>query len=98
MWRKARGIIMHRIIGFAAVVAALVSFAPAAGARAEDYPAHPITLIVPWAPGGAVDTLARIAAPKLSERLGKAVVIENRPGGGSTIGTAVGAKAAPDGY
>jgi tripartite-type tricarboxylate transporter receptor subunit TctC len=53
---------------------------------------------VPWAAGGAVDTLARIAQPKLAERLGKPVIIENRPGGGSTIGTAAGAKAAPDGY
>ncbi len=67
-------------------------------ALAQDYPARPITLIVPWAAGGAVDTVARIAAPKLSERLGKPVVVENRPGGGSTIGTALGAKASPDGY
>lgn len=65
---------------------------------AQDYPTRQITLIVPWAPGGAVDTLARIVAPKLSDRLGKPVVVENRPGGGSTIGTAAGAKAAPDGY
>jgi tripartite-type tricarboxylate transporter receptor subunit TctC len=45
-----------------------------------------------------VDTLARIAQPKLAERLGKPVVIENRPGGGSTLGAAAGAKAPPDGY
>ena len=63
-----------------------------------DYPTRTVTLIVPWAAGGAVDTVARIVAPKLSDRLGKPVVIENRPGGGSTIGTAAGAKAAPDGY
>src|SRR4029077_16282456 len=55
-------------------------------------------MIVPWAAGGAVDTTARIMAPKLSERLGKAVVVENRGGAGSTLGTAVSAKAAPDGY
>jgi tripartite-type tricarboxylate transporter receptor subunit TctC len=67
-------------------------------AQADDYPARPVTLIVPWAAGGAVDTLARIVQPKLAERLGKPVVIENRPGGGSTIGTAAGAKAQPDGY
>jgi tripartite-type tricarboxylate transporter receptor subunit TctC len=67
-------------------------------ARADDYPTRAVTLIVPWAAGGAVDTVARIVAPKLSDRLGKPVVIENRPGGGSTIGTAAGAKAAPDGY
>ena len=81
-----------------AALAAGLTFVQGLPARAEDYPSHPVTLIVPWAAGGAVDTLARIAGPKLSERLGKPVVIENRPGGGSTLGTAVGAKAAPDGY
>jgi tripartite-type tricarboxylate transporter receptor subunit TctC len=55
-------------------------------------------MIVPWAPGGAVDTVARVIAPKLSERLGKPVIVENRAGAGSTLGTALGAKAAPDGY
>ena len=81
-----------------AVLAMGLALVQNSSARAEDYPARPVTLIVPWAAGGAVDTLARIAAPKLSERLGKPVVIENRPGGGSTLGTAAGAKAAPDGY
>jgi tripartite-type tricarboxylate transporter receptor subunit TctC len=82
-----------------AAIAALVAFIhQLPPAQADDYPSRPVTIIVPWAAGGAVDTLARIAAPKLSERLGKPVVIENRPGGGSTIGTAAGAKAAPDGY
>jgi tripartite-type tricarboxylate transporter receptor subunit TctC len=85
------------IRGFAAL-AGLIALASAAPAWAQDYPARPITLIVPWAAGGAVDTLARIAQPKLAQRLGKPIVIENRPGGGSTIGTAAGAKAPPDGY
>jgi tripartite-type tricarboxylate transporter receptor subunit TctC len=67
-------------------------------AKAQEYPARPVTLIVPWAAGGAVDTVARIVAPKLSDRLGKPIIVENRPGGGSTIGTAAGAKAPPDGY
>jgi tripartite-type tricarboxylate transporter receptor subunit TctC len=79
-----------------AAAAALVALVPTV--QAQDYPSRPITLIVPWAAGGAVDTLARIAQPKLAERLGKPVVIENRPGGGSTLGTAAGAKAPPDGY
>jgi tripartite-type tricarboxylate transporter receptor subunit TctC len=87
-----------KIILRGAAAAALLALMFNAPARADDYPSRPVTLIVPWAAGGAVDTLARIAGPKLSERLGKPVVIENRPGGGSTIGTAAGAKAPPDGY
>ncbi len=67
-------------------------------AHAGDYPARPITLIAPWPPGGAVDTLCRILAAKLSERLGKSVVVENRPGAGSVIGVAAAARALPDGY
>ena len=67
-------------------------------ALAQEYPSRPVTMIVPWAAGGAVDTVARVVQPKLAERLGKPVVIENRPGGGSTIGTAAGVKAPPDGH
>ena len=67
-------------------------------ARAQDFPTRQITLIAPWPAGGAVDALCRAVAQPLSERLGKSVVVENRPGAGSVIGTAAGAKAAPDGY
>ncbi len=67
-------------------------------ARALDYPTRQITLIAPWPAGGAVDVLCRGVAPHLAERLGKPVVVENRPGAGSVIGTATGAKASPDGY
>jgi tripartite-type tricarboxylate transporter receptor subunit TctC len=67
-------------------------------AEAQDYPTRQITLIAPWPAGGAIDTLSRTIAPPLSERLGKSVVVENRPGAGSVIGTAAGAKAAADGY
>jgi tripartite-type tricarboxylate transporter receptor subunit TctC len=67
-------------------------------ARAQDYPTRQITLIAPWPAGGAVDVLCRGVAPHLADRLGKPVVVENRPGAGSVIGTATGAKAAPDGY
>jgi tripartite-type tricarboxylate transporter receptor subunit TctC len=75
------------------MLAALLAVVQASPSPAQDYPTRPVTLIAPWAAGGAVDTVARIVAPRLAERLGKPVVIENRPGGGSTIGTAVGAKA-----
>jgi tripartite-type tricarboxylate transporter receptor subunit TctC len=70
-----------------------------AGANAQDYPTKQITLIAPWPAGGAVDALCRAVAPHLSERLGgKPVVVENRPGAGSVIGTTAGAKAPADGY
>jgi tripartite-type tricarboxylate transporter receptor subunit TctC len=76
----------------AAVVASLQA------AHAQDYPSRQITLIAPWPAGGAVDALCRAIAPPLSERMGRSVVVENRPGAGSVIGTAAGAKASPDGY
>jgi tripartite-type tricarboxylate transporter receptor subunit TctC len=67
-------------------------------AQAQTYPSRPITLVVPIAAGGAVDTAARIIAEKLQEKLQESVVVENRPGAGSLIGTNFVAKAAPDGY
>jgi tripartite-type tricarboxylate transporter receptor subunit TctC len=81
-----------------AVAAAVMVSLHVQPSQADDYPSRAVTLIVPWAAGGAVDTVARVIAPKLSERLRKPVVIENRGGAGSTLGTALGAKAAPDGY
>ncbi len=60
--------------------------------------AYVIRLIVPWPPGGGVDTSARIIAQPLSQRLGQNIVIENRPGAGGNIGTEQAARAKPDGY
>src|SRR5688500_400383 len=65
---------------------------------AQDYPNKPIRMLVPFAPGGAVDTTARILALKMEERLGWKFVIENRPGGNGFIATSAVAKSAPDGY
>lgn len=67
-------------------------------AQAQSYPAKPIRLIVPWPAGGGVDTSARLFAQPLAERLGQPVVIENKPGAGGNIGTAVLAHEKPDGY
>jgi tripartite-type tricarboxylate transporter receptor subunit TctC len=65
---------------------------------AQTYPARPITLVVPVAPGGGVDTAARILSERLQERLKQPVTVENRPGAGSMIGANFVAKASPDGY
>jgi tripartite-type tricarboxylate transporter receptor subunit TctC len=69
-----------------------------ASAQAQTYPNKPIRLIVPWPAGGGVDTSARIVAQPLSERLGQPIVIENKPGAGGNIGTAVVAQEKADGY
>ncbi len=67
-------------------------------AQAQNYPNQPIKLIVPWPPGGGVDTSARIISQPLSERLGQNIVIENQGGAGGNIGTELVARAKPDGY
>jgi len=67
-------------------------------AFAEPYPSHPVKVIVPWPPGQATDIAARLLADKLHESLGQAFVIENHPGAGGSIGTALAAKSVPDGY
>jgi tripartite-type tricarboxylate transporter receptor subunit TctC len=70
----------------------------AAPVFADTYPSHPVKLIVPFAPGGFTDVVARILGLKLSQAMGQQFVVENKPGAGSTIGTDMVAKAAPDGY
>ena len=79
-----------------AAVTALMALV--ATASAEDWPTRPVTLVVPFAAGGPVDTGARIMAARLSEILGQQVVIENLGGSGGMIGSYKVARAAPDGY
>jgi len=67
-------------------------------ARAAAYPDRPIQLVVPFTPGGGADTLARMVAQPMTKKLGQSIVVENRPGGGTTIGSGLVARAAPDGY
>jgi len=83
------------------LVAALATFAALGGtahAQAADWPAKPITMIVPYAPGGFADTRVRLLARKLGESLGQPIVVENKAGAGGVVGTNLIAKAAPDGY
>jgi tripartite-type tricarboxylate transporter receptor subunit TctC len=80
-------------------VLALVAIAAALGsAAAQDYPTKPITLIVPFTPGGSTSVIARAISDKLSEQLKQPIIIDNRGGAGSTIGARAVAKSAPDGY
>jgi tripartite-type tricarboxylate transporter receptor subunit TctC len=88
---------MNRRACFAAVAAA-VALCAAWPAAAQTFPARTITLVVPYPPGGGVDSMARVAADKLSVALGQPVVVENRGGAGGNIGTRFVAKSKPDGY
>jgi tripartite-type tricarboxylate transporter receptor subunit TctC len=90
--KLARRRFLHLAFGSAAL-----SIAPRI-TEAQTYPTRPMTLVVPVAAGGGVDTAARILAEKLQEKLGQPVVVENRPGAGSMIGANFVAKANPDGH
>ena len=82
-----------------AVALALLGMSIATGAAAQGaWPSKPIRFIVPFPPGGSADVMGRIIATELSKSLSQQFIIENRSGGGGTIGVAAGMKSAPDGY
>jgi len=83
----------------AAWIVALAASAAAVGhAQRTDYPARPIRVIVPFVAGGGTDLLARLVSPKFGELLGQQIVVDNRGGAASIVGTQLVAKAVPDGY
>ncbi|MBR0666449.1 tripartite tricarboxylate transporter substrate binding protein [Roseomonas hellenica] len=88
---RAVGIARRVLLGTAAALAG-------GRARAQSYPDRPLRLIVPWAPGGSTDVLARLVAVPVGEALGQPVIVDNRPGASGTIGHASVARAAPDGH
>ena len=78
---------------------ALLTAMPIAGTSAQDvYPTRTVTIVVGYPGGTPVDTIARVIATKLTDRVGKPVIVENKPGAGSSIGAAYVAKSAPDGH
>ena len=82
----------------AAAALAVLALSGAGAIAADSYPARPVRLIVPFPPGGSNDIVGRVIGQRLSERLGKPVVIDNRGGAGGTIGTEIAVRSQPDGY
>src|SRR2546425_1302210 len=89
---------MKRIVLIAAFLGAAIPAAQFAAAQSETYPARRVRLVVAFPPGGSVDVVARLVAPRLSESLSQPVVIDNRSGASGNIGTELAARAKPDGY
>lgn len=84
--------------GFGLISVAALCFAATCPAWAQDYPAKPVRMILPFAPGGSTDLIARLVAGQLTERLGKQFSVDNRAGAGGTLGTEIVLNAPPDGY
>jgi tripartite-type tricarboxylate transporter receptor subunit TctC len=80
------------------LIALFAALVMAGSAAAQDYPSRPITLVVPFAPGGSASVMARVAADRMSASLGQQIIVDNHGGAGSTIGARLVAKSAPDGY
>ena len=89
---------MKREAGTSRAIAAIAASLLALPAAAQNWPVRPVRMIVPYSPGGGIDTVARTLAQKLTEQLGAAFVVENRPGAAGALGAEIVAKAAPDGH
>src|SRR5215471_12303885 len=89
---------MRRYTVLASILAAGLCLLAVGPAAAQSYPTRLIKMIVPFPPGGPIDTMARLVAHELSARLAQEVVVENRPGAGSTLGSRAAASADADGY
>lgn len=97
--RVSSGEHVSRLTLVGAALSMLATFSPWSLAQtAAPYPAKPIRIIVPFAPGGGTDLTARLVGQRLSERFGQSVIIDNRPGAGTMLGTELALKSAPDGY
>jgi tripartite-type tricarboxylate transporter receptor subunit TctC len=92
-----RGVIVMRFGKFLLCVALLALHAASGGAYAQAYPTRPITLVIPFAPGGSTSIVGRVIADRMSELLGEKIIVDNRPGAGGTVGTKAVAKSDPDG-
>jgi len=82
----------------ALIIAACTTVLAPAQAQTQDYPTRPVTLIVPFAPGGGADMIGRILGQELGKSLGQSIIVDNRPGAGGNIGAEAAARATPDGY
>ncbi|MBK6867612.1 MAG: tripartite tricarboxylate transporter substrate binding protein [Burkholderiales bacterium] len=88
----------HHILATLSVVLSAFAVTPVAAQANAGYPSKPVTLVVPYAPGGGADAIARVVGQELTQAIGQPVIIQNKPGGATNIASALVAKAAPDGY
>jgi len=98
VWKRVQTALLLAVLSVLGINHALSQTPAASAASVSGWPNKPIKFIVPFPPGGGADAMARVIATELSRTLGQQLVIENRGGGGGTIGVAAGMKAAPDGY